>query len=137
MFFYANFDFLEKIIARLLNVHKSPEFFLDSDWVVVEEILFAEKTLVSFHFFSVIFEVNALFMNLVETLVLDVFDFFEFFEVLFVEFKQQKVVNVISFCVVFFVRELSQWLDAEPGTAFNFIGDLKLETAAGKVALNL
>lgn len=76
-------------------------------------------------------------MNLVETLVLDVFDFFEFFEVLFVEFKQQKVVNVIPFCVVFFVRELIQWLDAEPGAAFDFIGDFKLETAAGKVALNL
>jgi hypothetical protein len=75
-------------------------------------------------------------MNLVETLVLDVFDFFEFFEVLFVEFKQQKIVNVIPFCVVFCVRELSQWLDAEPGAAFDFIGYLKLETAAGKVALN-
>ncbi len=137
MFLYANFDFFEKIVLRLLNVHKAPEIFLNSDSVVVEEIPFAEKTLVSFHFFSIILKVNTLFINLVETHVLDVFDFFEFFELLFVEFKQQKLVDVIPFCVFFCVRKLSEWLDVEPGAAFDFIGDLKLETATGKVALNL
>lgn len=76
-------------------------------------------------------------MNLVETIVIDVFDLFEFLEVLFIELKQQKVVDVIPICVVFCVRELSEGLDVELCAAFDFIEDLKLETAIEKVALNL
>lgn len=76
-------------------------------------------------------------MDFVAALVLDVLDFSEFLKVLFIEFKEEKIVDMIGFSVIFFVRELSEGLDIENGATLNFVGYLKLQSAFGKIALNL